>query len=121
MAFDQIHRTLEITDRVPDEALQAALGHAGALVPLVNELVGKFKNGTVLIPAQQNLLHYGLHVLAAARRYEVWPAWLELLGEDEDDLDELFGDHLMTRIVGITLSLVDVRTAVRKSATVAAG
>ena len=92
---------------MPAEALRVALGHADALVPLVNELIGKFKSGTVLIPRQQNLLHKGLHVLAAARRYEVWPAWLELLGEDEDDLDDLFGDHLMTRIVGITLSLVD--------------
>jgi len=107
MTFDEIRHTLETTDRVPDEALRAALGHADALVPLINELISKFKSGTVLMPAQQNLLHYGLHVLAAARRHEVWPAWLELLGEDEDDLDELFGDHLLTVITDITLGLVD--------------
>ena len=75
-------------------------------MPLVNELIDKFKNGTVLMPRQQNLLHYGLHVLAAARCHAVWPAWIELLREDEDDLDELFGDHLFTVITGITLSLV---------------
>ena len=80
--------------------------HARDLASLVIELIEKLKAGVYLLPEQDRLLFYGIHVLAAARTAELWPAWCDLLRLPPDRLDDLFGDHVVTVLVGVTLSLV---------------
>jgi uncharacterized protein len=105
MTFDEIRHTLETASRMPEEELRAALAHTAELTSLVVELIGKLKAGVYLLPDQEWLLIYGVHVLAAARTSALWPAWCDLL-RLPDAIETLFGDNSVTVVVGVTLSLV---------------
>jgi uncharacterized protein len=104
MDFTEIRRTLESASRLPEEELRAALAHTDELLPLVTELIGKLKAGVFLLPDQQWLLIYGLHVLAAAHTTALFPAWCDLL-RLPDALETIFGAHSGNVIVRVTLSL----------------
>jgi len=105
MSFAEIRRTLETASRLPEEELRAAVAHADELTPLVVALIEKLKAGVYLLPDQQWLLIYGIHVLAAARHTALWPAWCDLLLVD-DAIDGLFGYSATDVVGGVTLSLV---------------
>ena len=49
-------------------------------------------DGQSLIPQQQNLLFWGIHVLAAARRTELYRPLLRLLRSRGDDVGQVLGD-----------------------------
>src|SRR5476651_1071650 len=66
MSFAELRHELEIAPRLPEAALRMAGGHVDELVPVVRGLIEKLKAGTFLLPDQDRLLFYGLHVLAAA-------------------------------------------------------
>jgi len=106
MTFEEIRRTLETAPRIPEAALLEARNHAEDLLPIVVGLIEKLRAGVYLLPDQDRLLFYGLHVLAAARRRELWPAWCDLLRLPENRLDDLFGDNVVMTIVSVTLSLM---------------
>jgi len=107
MTFEEIRSTLETAPRMPEAALLEAREHAEDLLPIVVGLIEKLKADVYLLPDQDRLLFYGLHVLAAARKRELWPAWCGLLRLPEDRLDDLFGDHVVGSVVSVTLSLVE--------------
>ncbi len=100
MTFDEIRRELETAPRMPDAALLGAMAHTRELTPIVAELVEKMKAAVYLMPGQEQLLFYGIHVLAAARTADLWPGWCDLLRLSEDELDDLLGDHSVTIVVG---------------------
>jgi hypothetical protein len=105
MGFDDIRETLETAERTPDAALREALSHAADLAPLLAALIGKLENGVYLMPRQENLLAYGAQVLAAAGFTPFWPAWHDLLRLPAEQLDELFGDGVVTILRTVTLGV----------------
>jgi uncharacterized protein len=106
MSFAKLRHELETAPRLPEAALRRALGHADELVPVVRDLVEKLKAGTYLLPDQDRLLFYGLHVLAAARAVALFPSWCDVLRLSSDQLEDVFGDHGVPTITAITLSLM---------------
>lgn len=87
----------------PEAALQRALPHAAAIAPAVIDLVEKAAAGNVLTPRQSNLLFWGLPILAAGRRKELYRPLLRFLGgADDDTLDAYLGDattEILARVV----------------------
>ncbi|UPT63825.1 MAG: UPF0149 family protein [Hyphomonadaceae bacterium JAD_PAG50586_4] len=93
-------------DRLPEAALRALVPHAAALTVRLKAVARRRMEGEWLYPEEENLLFYGLFVLAAARAHDFWPTWIELLTCSDDGLDGLFGDGAAMSIRDITLGLV---------------
>jgi uncharacterized protein len=106
MNFEEIRHALETAPRMPEAALREARAHADKLLPIVLGLIDKLKTNVYLLPEQDRLLFYGIHVLASVRSDKLWSAWCDLLRLPSDRTDDLFGDHLVTTVVAVTLSLV---------------
>lgn len=107
MMLERIRSELERAETLPAEALAAAVTQAAALAPDVIALLRKAADGVHLLPRQENLLFFGLHALAAARRAEACPAFLSLLRRPEWQLEELLGDGLTESVTGLLLGLYD--------------
>ncbi|MFZ5789527.1 MAG: UPF0149 family protein [Pseudomonadota bacterium] len=107
MMPDQIRDELENAEGLPARALAAAVAQAEALAPDVIALVRKAADGVHLLPRQENLLFFGLHALAAARRAEACPAFMALLRRPEWQLETLLGDGAVERATGLLLGLYD--------------
>src|SRR6266567_4317616 len=75
----EIILALEAARGRPDAALTHAVGRAGELAPPVIALVDKAADGVYLTPKQANLLFWGIHVLAAARRTELYRPLMRML------------------------------------------
>ena len=67
MTLDEITSALKSEILPPDAALTAGLTKADELAPLVYAAADKLCRGVYLLPAENELLFYGLHILAAAR------------------------------------------------------
>ncbi len=93
-------------DRLPEAALRALVPHAGALTVRLKAIARRRMEGQWLYPEEENLLFYGLFVVAAARVHDFWPIWVELLTCSDDGLDGLFGDGAAMSVRNITLGLV---------------
>jgi yecA family protein len=107
MMPDQIRPELENAKGLPARALAAAVVQAEALAPDVIALVRKAADGVHLLPRQENLLFFGLHALAAARRTEACPAFMALLRRPEWQLERLFGDGVVECATRLLLGLYD--------------
>jgi uncharacterized protein len=104
----EIILALESAQWRPDAVLRQACSRAGEIAPAVIDVVEKAANGVYLTPKQRNLLFWGIHVLAAARRTELYRPLLELLRHcPEDDVDQLLGDATTQTIGGIVISVCD--------------
>jgi uncharacterized protein len=93
-------------DRVPDAALTALMPYAAELMSRLEALARRRMEGDWLFPTEDNLLFYGLFVLAVAKERRFWPTWLEMLSVSDDGLEGLFGDGAIMSICAITLGLV---------------
>jgi yecA family protein len=108
---DLIHE-LETARTLPRAALSAAVEHAVEIEPAIIALVEQAANGTLLIPKQANLLFFGLHALAAARRTGVYRPLMRMLRKlPEDDCEWLFGDATTETFAPIILAVFDGDTA----------
>jgi yecA family protein len=104
----EIILALESAQWRPDAVLRQAGSRAGEIAPAVIDVVEKAAAGVYLMPKQRNLLFWGIHVLAAARRTELYRPLLELLRHcPEDDLEQLLGDATTQTIGGIVISVCD--------------
>jgi hypothetical protein len=106
MTFEEIRHALETAERIPREALAAAPGYAHEVLPLVIEAARKLAGGIEVAPGENNMLLYGVHVLAAARVTAFWTTWLDLLRAPDGALEAVFGDGVMPVAAGVTLALV---------------
>lgn len=93
-------------ERLPGPALRALLPHAATLSERLKPLARRRLEGDWLYLQEENLLFYGMFVLAAARDNGFWPTWTELLTGSHDGLDDLFGDGATMSVCAITLGLV---------------
>jgi uncharacterized protein len=104
----EIILALESAQWRPDTVLRQAGNRAGEIVPAVIDAVEKAADGVYLTPKQRNLLFWGIHVLAAARRTELYRPLLELLRRcPEDDVDQLLGNATTETIGRIVISVCD--------------
>jgi uncharacterized protein DUF1186 len=103
-----IIQELEAAEYRPDAVLRRAVEHADGITPAVIGLVEKAAGGIYLLPKQQRLLFWGLHVLAAARCTALYRPLLRLLRLDRAKyLDELFGNALTETVPRALISIFD--------------
>lgn len=107
MDLETITDELRAAPLPPNDALRAAVVHAAALAPLVLDRLERFRLGVCLLPGDQRLLLYGLHVLAAARQQELWPHLVDLARAPEDELADLFDNHAPITLARLMLSVWD--------------
>jgi uncharacterized protein len=104
----EIIAVLEASSRRPDDALTAAVGCAGEIVPAVIQLLDKAATGAELLESEKNLLFWGIHALGAARRTELYRPLMRLLRLCKgDDLDQLLGDAKTETLSSIVISIFD--------------
>jgi uncharacterized protein len=104
----EIMAALESAQERPDTVLRDAVSRAGEIAPSVIDVVEQAVSGVYLMPKQRNLLFWGMHVLAAARRTELYRPLLRLLRQrPQDELDQLFGDAITQTIGGTVISVCD--------------
>jgi hypothetical protein len=103
--LDSLIRDLAFAEAAPDGAMRNAVPHARALAPKVAALAKRRIEGGWLYPAEDNLLFYGLFVMAAARARPLWPIWLELL--KLPDAGGLFGKGAVVSVAAVTLGLIE--------------
>ncbi len=92
MTLNEIRTELGTARGMPRASLLAAIDQAEALAPEVIDLIDLACKGILLTPPQENLLFYGVHALAAARRTELYEPLLALIESRPDDLELLLGD-----------------------------
>jgi len=103
-----IVRELEAAEYRPEAALRRAVEHASDIAPAVIALVEKAAEGVYLLPKQETLLFWGIHVLAAARCTTLYRPLLRLIRLDRAEyLDDLLGDAVTETLPGILVSVFD--------------
>jgi uncharacterized protein len=87
---------------LPIEALRHAVAYAPEIAPTVIALMRKTGAGALLLPWEANLLFWGIHAVAAARRTELCGPLLQLLqqlGSDERVEEELGANESLAKVV----------------------
>jgi len=99
---------LEAAEYRPDAVLRRAVEHADGIAPAVITLVEKATEGIYLLPKQERLFFWGLHVLAAARCTALYQPLLRLLRLDRAEyLDHLFGNAVTESLPRVLISIFD--------------
>ena len=87
--------------------MRAGVTSGQGIAPAVIAVVNKAADGVYLIPRHEQLLFRGVHVLAAARRTELFNPLLRLVKRDRDDLDRLLGDAVTESLPRLLISVYD--------------
>jgi uncharacterized protein len=104
----EIIEALATSRTLPESALRQAVVYAEAIAPAVLDVVKLAAAHTYLIPKQENLLLWGIHALAAARKTELCGPLLRLMRElTENELDRLLRDVTGETLPGVFLSVFD--------------
>ena len=104
MTLDEIIHELRTSAGVPKEALRAGVAEAASLRPHIEALATKLVDGVWLLPEDEQLLFYGLHVLVAARHTAIWPRLSDILNRPDADIDRTFGDGAVETLARLILS-----------------
>jgi len=107
-ASTEIIEALAAARTLPELALRQAVVSADAIMPAVLDVVELAAKRVYLIPKQEYLLFWGIHVLAAARKTELYRPLLRFVrASTERDLDQLLGDVTTETLPGVFLSVFD--------------
>ncbi len=102
----EIMAALAKARRLP--ALRHAVERADEIAPAIIDVVEAAARGVFLMPGQYNLLFWGIHAVAAARRTELYRPLLNLARQAQrDDLDHLLGDAVRRTLKKIVISTFD--------------
>lgn len=97
-----------ITAEEPDpDALRATVAGAEALSAPVLAILDVAASGEPLDEDDLRFVFYGVHVLAAARRTELWAPLLSVLARPGEELDDVFGDAVTETFPAILLAVFD--------------
>lgn len=97
-----------ITAEEPDpDALRATVAQAEALSAPVLAILEVAAAGEPLDEDDARFVFFGIHVLAAARRTELWSPLLAVLGCPGEELDDVFGDAVNETVPAILLAVFD--------------
>ncbi|HJT14738.1 MAG TPA: UPF0149 family protein [Dongiaceae bacterium] len=95
MTLDEIRHQLSTARDIPEAALAAAINQSEALMPEVLRLIDLACDHVMLTRPEERQLFYGVHVLAAARRTELYDPLLRLTAERSGDFEWLLRDALL--------------------------
>jgi uncharacterized protein len=104
MTPDEITSALKSAETPPLSALKAGLNRADELAPLVYAIADKFCRGVYLLPEENALLFYGLHILAAASHPKLLDHLMAIATQPYDELEDLFPDHISASLTRLLLS-----------------
>jgi uncharacterized protein len=105
MTLGEITSALKSPDATLLAALQAGVAKTDELAPLIVAVADKFCRGIYLLPEQHDLLFYGLHILAAARHPSLFDRVVMIAQRSEDELNQLFPNHIPTSVGRLLLSV----------------
>lgn len=105
MTLDEITSALISESAPPDAALTAGVAKADELAPAVYAIANKLRRGVYLLSAENELLFYGLHILAAARHPGLFNYLMAMVKLPENQLEQLFPDQIPTSLKRLLLSV----------------
>jgi uncharacterized protein len=111
MTIDEITRAIKSSSGAPSETLRAGVARANELAPSVFAAADKLCRGVYLLPDENALLFYGLHILAAAKHPNLFTHVLAIVRLSEEELDQIFPDHASTSLARLLLSTWEGDTA----------
>jgi len=108
-----IDRLIEdLSARRPDEAVIVdAIERFDECRPAVHAVLRRAGNGERLEPPEENLLFFGLFILAARRDSTAFPLLLRMLRLPPEEVDRLLGDAITENLAAIAASLFDGNTS----------
>jgi yecA family protein len=106
-SLDAIIHELETASYQPAAALRCAVAFADQLAKPVIELVEKAASGALLLPKQQNLLFWGIHVLGVAGDKSLFRPLLRLIRLDREEFDPYLGDAVTETLPRVLISTFD--------------
>ena len=101
---------LSLAETLPEPLLRRALAEPDLVAGETLRLLSEAGAGAELTPEQENLLFWGLHVLAHARDARLLDPLLRFLKQDEETVDAILGDAVTTTLARMVASLFDGRT-----------
>jgi yecA family protein len=107
MAVTEVGAALSAMKRPKAKILHEALDHAETLAASVLSLLERAAEGVLLTLPDERLVFFGLHVLAAARRSEVYRPLIRFLNRPEDEVDRLFDDNVFEIVPALVVSVFD--------------
>jgi len=106
LSLSEIVEALKTEESRPDAMLRAAMDHAEALAPLVIDLMEKAATGVELSWEEAQFIFRSVHVLAAARRTELFLPLIRLINECPSDVVAcLLGDYEVPTLAPIVISV----------------
>src|ERR1700693_805916 len=105
MTLDEITSTLKSSDTPPLAALRAGVAKTDELAPLIFAIAEKLCRGVYLLREENDLLFYGLHILAAARHPELFDRVLMIARQPQEQLDPIFPHRIPTTLARLLLSV----------------
>ena len=96
-----------IADEPDPDALRATVAKAGALSAAVLANLAVVASGVPLDEDDTRFVFFGVHVMAAARRTELWAPLLAALDRPGEELDDVFGDAVTETFPAILLAVFD--------------
>ena len=105
MTLDEITSALKLPDATPLAALRAGVAKTDELAPLVFAIADKLCRGVYLLPEENDLLFYGLHILAAAGHRELFDCVVMIARQPEEQLNQIFPHHIPTTLARLSLSV----------------
>jgi hypothetical protein len=98
---------LSVAKHLPAEALELASQRPAKIAGEVLAVVGRAGSGEALSEREQNLLFWGLHVLASVREPQLFQPLMRLLRRPADELDALLGDGVTATLPRVLASVFD--------------
>ncbi len=107
---EALRQALSLAENLPEKELRRALAEPALVAEETLRLLAVATESAESTPEQDNLLFWGLHVLAHARDARLLPPLLRFLREDEETVDAVLGDAVTTTLARMVASLFDGRT-----------
>ncbi|WP_187276071.1 DUF1186 domain-containing protein [Methylobacterium sp. WL116] len=107
---EALRQALSLAETLPEPLLRRALAEPDLVADETLRLLSVAAEGAELTPEQENLLFWGLHVLAHARDPRLLAPLLRFLRQDEEIVDAVLGDAVTTTLARMIASLFDGRT-----------
>lgn len=96
-----------IADEPDPDALRATVAKADVLSAPVLAILAVVASGEPLDEDDARFVFFGVHVMAAARRTELWAPLLDALDRPGEELDDVFGDAVTETFPAILLAVFD--------------
>ena len=106
LSVAEIVEGLKVVEGPPADLLRAAVAHADALTPLVVGVIEKATTEVDIEADESRFVFFGVHVLAAARRTELFLPLIRLIKEcHSDTVAILLGDYEVPTLAPIVISV----------------